>query len=318
MAINRIQMQKGLSLAEFHARYGSEAQCLASLETARWPDGFVCPECGEQAHTVFERRHHRWWQCSTCRHQATVTAGTMMDHSKLPLRTWFLAIYLVTQAKNAISSLELMRHLGVCYKTAWNLHRKLRQGMTEAERERRLGGRVEIDDAYLGGEMPGAKPGRGSPNKVPFVAAVKTYEGKPVAVRFDPVPDFTAESLKEWAKKALRPDAHVVSDGLKSFAAVLNVGRSHEPIVAGKGKKGAQHPSFKWVNTLLGNLKTSLSGTYHAFDFRKYAAHYLAAAAWRFNRRTDLPAMILNLATTLMHVSPCPATVSAQAAGTCP
>lgn len=118
MAINRIQMQKGLSLSEFQARYGSEAQCLASLEAARWPEGFVCPDCGGRVHTVFERRNHRWWQCSTCRHQATVTAGTMMDHSKLPLRTWFLAIYLVTQAKNAISSLELMRHMGVCYKTA--------------------------------------------------------------------------------------------------------------------------------------------------------------------------------------------------------
>lgn len=115
--------------------------------------------------------------------------------------------------------------------------------MTEAERPRQFGGRVEID------------------------------EGKPVAVRFDPVPDFTAASLTEWAKTALRPDAHVVSGGLKSFAAVLNVSRSHEPIVGGKGKKGAQHPNFKRVNTLLGNLKTSLSGTHHAFGFRKYAAY---------------------------------------------
>ena len=316
MAINRIQFQKGLSMPEFQARYGSEAQCLTALETTRWPEGFHCPACGCEAHRKFERRHHQWWQCADCGRQTTVTAGTMMNHSKLSLRTWFLAIYLVTQAKNAISSLELMRALGVGYRAAWNLHRKLRQGMVEAESERRFGGRVEIDDAYLGGELPGAKPGRGSPNKVPFVAAVKTHEGTPVAVRFDPVPDFTMASLTEWAKKALRPDAHVVSDGLKSFAAVLDVGRSHEAIVAGPGKKGAQHPSFKWVNTLLGNLKTSLGGTHHSFGFRKYAQQYLGAAAWRFNRRSDLAAMVSDLANTLMRVAPCPARVSAKSAGT--
>lgn len=187
------------------------------------------------------------------------------------------------------------------------MQHKLLHAMTTAEEPRRLGGRVEIDDAYLGGERTGGKPGRGSENKVPFIAAVKTYEGKPIAVRFDPVPDFTAESVKAWAKKALAANAEIVSDGLKSFPAVLNVARSHEPIVVGPGKKGAQHPSFKWVNTLLGNLKTSLAGTYHAFGFRQYADRYLAAAAWRFNRRTDLAVMVMDLATTLMRLTPCAA-----------
>ena len=307
MAINQIQFQKGMSLSEFMARYGSEAQCQSALFAWRWAEGFRCPACSCEAHRTFERAHHRLWQCAECGRQTSVTAGTVMAHSKLPLRTWFLAIYLVTQSKNGISALELKRHLGVRYPTAWLMHHKLLRAMATAEAPRRLGGRVEIDDAYLGGERTGGKPGRGSENKVPFVAAVKTYEGKPIVVRFDPVPDFTSASLTAWAKKALRADADVVSDGLKSFAAVLSVGRSHAPIVAGPGKKGAQHASFKWVNTLLGNLKTSLAGTYHAFGFRQYAHRYLAAAAWRFNRRTDMAAMIRDLATTLMAVTPCAA-----------
>ena len=315
MAINRIQFQKGLSMFEFQARYGSEAQCLAALEAARWPEGFVCPECGGEAHSVFWRRNHKWRQCSACGRQTTVTAGTLMAHSKLPLRTWFLAIYLVTQPKNAVSALELKRHLGVSYPTAWLMQHKLMRGMATAEQGRRLGNRIEIDDAYLGGELTGQKPGRGSPNKVPFVAAVETRDGHPIAVRFDPVPDFTMGSLVAWAKQALHPGAHVVSDGLKSFAAVRNADCTHEPIVAGPGKKGAQHPSFKWVNTLLGNLKTSLSGTYHAFGFRKYAADYLAAAAWCFNRRANLAAMVPILATTLMRSNPCAATLCRLPAG---
>lgn len=317
MAINRIQFQKGLSMFEFQAQYGSEAQCLAAFEAARWPEGFRCPHCDSQAHRVFWRKNLKFRQCAECGRQTTVTAGTMMNHSKLSLRKWFLAIYLVTQAKNAISSLELKRHLGVCYKTAWNLQRKLRQGMMAGEGNRKLGGRVELDDAYLGGEITGAKVGRGSPNKVPFVAAVETRGGRPIALRFDPVPDFTLASLVAWAKHALHPGAHVVSDGLKCFVAVKNADCTHEPIIAGPGKQGAQHPSFKWVNTVLGNLKTSLSGTHHAFAFKKYAANYLAAAAWRFNRRANLPTMIMDLATTLMTAIPCPARVSAVAADSC-
>ena len=303
--MNRIQFQKGLSLNEFTAQFGSEAQCQSALFAWRWPEGFRCPACGSESHRTFERQHHRFWECADCGRQTTVTAGTVMAHSKLPLRTWFQAIYLITQAKNQVSALELMRHLGVSYPTAWLIQHKLLRAMAASEAGRLLGHRVEIDDAYLGGELTGAKVGRGSPNKVPFVAAVETIHGRPIAVRFDPVADFTLATLSAWAKKTLRPGAHVVSDGLKSFAAVQAAGCTHEPTVAGPGKKGAQHPSFKWVNTLLGNLKTSLAGTYHAFGFRKYADRYLAAAAWRFNRRTDMAAMVTDLATTLMRVTPC-------------
>lgn len=307
MAMNRIQFQRGMSLNEFTAQYGSEAQCRTALFAWRWPEDFRCPACGCETHRTFERGHHRFWECADCRRQTSITAGTMMEHSKLPLRTWFQAIYLIVQAKNQMSALELKRHLGVSYPTAWLMHHKLMDTMADAEKGRQLGHRVEIDDAYLGGELPGAKPGRGSPNKVPFVAAVETVGGRPVAVRFDPVADFTLATLTEWAKKALRPGTHVVSDGLRSFTAVLNAGCSHEPTVAGPGKKGAQHPSFKWVNTLLGNLKTSLSGTYHAFGFRDYAERYLAAAAWRFNRRTNMATMVADLGAALMHVTPCAA-----------
>jgi hypothetical protein len=140
--------------------------------------------------------------------------GTIFEATKLPLTTWFLAMHLLTQAKNNVSALELTRHLGVRYKTAWLLKHKLMQVMCEREEPRQLDGRVEIDDAYLGGELPGGKSGRGSENKVSFIAAMQTTDtGRPLRVCLKKL-DFTKEAIAEWAKTALAASARVVSDGL--------------------------------------------------------------------------------------------------------
>lgn len=305
MAINAIQFQKGMSLIEFYRRFGTETQCQEAFEKARWPLGFQCPVCSGMAHSIFLRSGRKYWQCTACRHQTTVRAGTLLEASKLSLHQWLLAIFLVTQSKNNVSALELKRQLGVAWRTAWLLKHKLMEAMATREASRQLGHEVEIDDAYLGGERTGGKRGRGSENKVPFVAAVETREGRPFYVRFDPVPNFSQACLGEWAKGALAPGCHVTSDGLSGFSSVVSAGCTHEPIVVGGGKRAAGHPRFKWVNTLLGNLKTALSGTYHAFAFSKYARHYLGEYQYRFNRRFDLASMVVRLARATMLASPC-------------
>jgi transposase-like protein len=183
MGINKVQFQKGLSMTKFMERVGPEERCHAALVKSRWPTGFVCPGCGSSRHCTFERKELQYWQCSACREQTTATCGTIFQATKLPLTTWFPAMHLLTQAKNNVSGLELMRHLGVGYKTACKLLHKLMQVMSEREEPRQLDGRVEIDDAYLGGELPGGKSGRGSENKVSFIAAVQTTEtGQPLRV----------------------------------------------------------------------------------------------------------------------------------------
>jgi ribosomal protein L37AE/L43A len=308
MGINRVQFQKGLSMAEFVEAYGSEVKCHEALVATRWPDGFVCPCCGGQAHSHFEREGRTYWQCGACRRQTTVTAGTVFEATKLPLTVWFLAMHLLTQAKNAVSALELSRHLGVRYKAAWLMKQKLMQVMQEREATRRLDGRVEIDDAYLGGERMGGKAGRGSENKVSFVAAVQTTEdGKAVVVRYDPIP-FTRGAVETWSKTALAASAEVISDGLACFGGVTASGASHSYYVtSGKsGKAAAQHPAFRAVNTLLGNLKTALVGTYHAFAFRKYAHRYLADVQYRFNRRFDLKSILPRLVRAAAVTGPRP------------
>jgi transposase-like protein len=172
MARNPIQFQKGLSLATFLERYGTEAKCAAAVKSWRWPDGFVCPRCGSRDHTVVGARD--LYHCRACRKQTSLKANTVFERTLLPLTKWFLGMYLLTQSKNSISGLELARQLGVRPDTAALLRHKLMSVMAESEAARRLDGRVEMDDAVLGGErheMDGGKRGRAGPNKTPFVVA---------------------------------------------------------------------------------------------------------------------------------------------------
>ena len=294
MAINHVQFQKGPSMAEFLDKYGTQKKCHAALVASRWPEGFRCPCCGDERHSTFVRESRQYWQCHRCRHQTTATAGTIFEASKLPLTRWFLAMHLMTQAKNNVSALELKRHLGVRYKAAWLMKHKLLQVMAEREDRRVLDGRIEIDDAYLGGEKPG-KPGRGSENKVSFVVAVQTTaEGQPVLACLSRIP-FTKEALEAWAHKTLAAGAQVVSDGLGCFKGVAGEVASHTAITVGSGRQAAAHPEFRRVNTVLSNLKTAISGTYHAFKFAKYAHRYLAEVQYRFNRRFDLNSILSRL-----------------------
>lgn len=306
MGINKVQFQKGLSMAGFMEQYGTEAKCHAAAVAMRWPKGFVCPDCGETRHCTFERKGLTYWQCSGCREQTTVMCGTIFEATKLPLTTWFLAMHLLTQAKNNVSALELKRHLGVRYRTAWLLKHKLMQVMCEREAPRQLDGRVEIDDAYLGGELPGGKSGRGSQNKVSFIAAVQTTDtGRPLKVCLKKLV-FTKEAIVQWAKTSLAASAIVVSDGLWCFQAVTSVGATHERTVTGGGAACVKLEQFRAVNTFLGNLKTAYSGTYHAFDFAKYAHRYLAEAQYRFNRRFDLSSILKRLLVAAVVTPPRP------------
>ena len=306
MGINTVQFQKGLSMVEFMNCYGTEEKCHAVVVAQRWPTGFVCPACGETRHCTFERKGLTYWQCSACREQTTVMCGTVFEATKLPLTIWFLAMHLLTQAKTNVSAHELKRHLGVRYKTAWLLKHKLMQVMSEREAPRQLDGRVEIDDAYLGGELPGGKSGRGSENKVSFIAAVQTTDtGHPLKVCLKKL-EFTKEAIAEWAKTALAASAQVVSDGLWCFRAVTASGARQERIVTGGGPACVKLEQFRAVNTFLGNLKTAYSGTYHAFVFAKYAHRYLAEVQYRFNRRFDLSSILKRLLVALVATPPRP------------
>ena len=198
----------------FEQQYGTEEQCRAIVIASRWPHGFECPICGGRQYCVVTTRN--LYQCAKCRRQTSPIAGTIFASTHLPLRLWFRAIYHLTQTKQGISSIELGRRLGVTQTTAWKIKHKLKQVMLERDATKRLTGRVEIDDAYLGGERSGGKRGRGAPGKTPFVAAVETTtEGKPVRLKLRRVTSFCASSIVGFAKRSLDPNCSVVSDGLQ-------------------------------------------------------------------------------------------------------
>lgn len=317
MSENRVQYQRGLSLPEFIEDFGTQEQCEALVRIWRWPEGFVCPRCQCTWHSEFRRAERLYFQCGQCRYQCSLVCGTIFESSKVPLTKWFLAMHLMTQAKNNVSALELMRHIGVSYPTAWLLKHKLMHVMLQREQSRQLTGRVEIDDSYLGGEVHGGKAGRGSPNKVPFVAAVQTTEsGQPMLICLSPRP-FTKDSIQAFAARSLAAPATLVSDGLGCFTAVRGSGILHEQHVTGSGAASARHPAFMAVNTVLGNIKTSFSGTYHAFGFRKYAAQYLGQIQYLFNRRFDLRRILLRLARAACHTGAHPLHVIRTAEPSC-
>ena len=303
MARNMVQFQKGLSMVEFLNKYGSEAACRDALFQLRWPGGFECPECGNSTYCQIKSR--QVFQCHHCHHQTSLTARTIFDRTKLPLTTWFLAIFLLTQSKTGLSALALSRHLGVSYNTAWLVKQKLMETMRKRDDSKPLTGPVQVDDAYWGGERRGGKRGRGAGGKTPFVAAVAcSADGRPLAMRMTPVKGFRSDSIAGWASIHLASDAEVTSDGLHCFRAIVET-CPHWSIKTGGGPSSVETPEFTWINTMLGNVKKVLHGTYHAVR-EKHLGRYLGAFSYRFNRRFELGSMIERLAYVACRTTPLP------------
>jgi len=150
MPKNKIQLQKGLSLPQFLKSYGTEDDCRKRLFQVRWPQGFVCPKCGcTRYYTVTTRNVY---QCTRCKHQSSLISGTIFESSKLPLTTWFLAIYFITQSKNGLSALHLRRVLGISVNAAFRMKQKIQHVMKSADDSLRLDNLVELDDVYWGGK----------------------------------------------------------------------------------------------------------------------------------------------------------------------
>lgn len=305
MAKNQVQFQKGLSLKQFLSEYGTEDQCHDALVQWRWPKGFVCPQCGHTA--CCEITSRQLYQCSRCHHQTSVISGTIFESTKLPLTTWFLGMYLLTQNKNGISALALRRQLGITYNAAWRMKHKLMQVMKERDDQQPLAGIIQLDDAYWGGERRGGKRGRGAPGKSAFVAAVATTEaGQPIAMRLTRIRSFRKETIARWAGKHLQASSVVVSDGLSCFRGVEEAGCEHQVIVTGGGPASVKLEAFTWINTLIGNVKNSIHGTYHAVN-EKHLPRYLAEFCYRFNRRFKLEDMIPRLGYAAVRTPPMPA-----------
>jgi hypothetical protein len=296
---------RSLSETAFRERFGTEKACRKTLFEMRWREGLTCPACGHRGFCALKTRE--LFQCNRCKRQVRLTAGTVFQDTKLPLTVWFQAIYHLTQSKGGVSSIELGRRLGVKRQTAWLMKHKLMRAMSARETAKpKLEGRVEVDDAYLGGERSGGKRGRGAAGKTPIVAAVETTaDRKPRRLRLNVVKGFRKREVERIAKRDFAPGSNVVSDRLSCWSAVAKAGCQHFPMATGSGKRAARWAPFRWVNTCLGNIKTAIAGTYHHVS-PKHAPHYLASFAYRFNRRFQLDSIVERLAWAAAHTAPQP------------
>ena len=270
------------SLPEFEARFPDEAACARWLCEKRWPEGVRCPACGHGKGWELGRERLTL-QCAACARQVSVTAGTLLHRSHLPLKTWFLAAWLMATHRNGISARQLRRQLGLgSYKAAWLLCTKLRQAMVDPRREP-LAGLVEVDETSLPFHAKeasvAAKPGRSHEGKLLIAGAVEIQGRAPGRARLAVIADYSAASLKGFVAAAIAGGSTVVSDGWSGYAGLQDV--KHDPKVIGPM---AAHVVLPWAHRIFANAKRWALGVYHGLR-RQHLQAYLDEFVFRFNRR---------------------------------
>ncbi len=271
------------TLQEFQAAFPDEQACWEALRRARWPKGFVCPRCGHQASSWISTR--RLAQCRRCRYQCSVTAGTVFHRTRIPLLTWFWAIFFVARHKKGISALQLQRDTGVgSYETAWTLLHKLRSALGHRP-EARLAGLVEVDESYVGGPERGRRGGREVLNKNIVAVAVEQRRHSAGRARLSVLEGVTFErDLGPFVRGVIDARrATLRSDGFGSYRSFPAVGVRLDRRVQGPDRA---HSSkiLPWAHTVFGNLKTWLRGTFHGVS-GKHLPRYLDEFVYRFDRR---------------------------------
>ncbi len=304
----RIQYQNGLSLPEFLQLFGNRKKCEEHLYQTKWPTGFTCKKCGNKHSFSFNKGNHTVYECSACHSQTSLLVGTLFERTHLPLTIWYLAIYLISEAKTGISALDLHRKLGVNHKTAWLMRQKIMQSMLLDEKDKPISGRIEMDDAYLGGKLKGGKRGRGSENKQPFIVAVSTdNKNHPLKIKLGIIDSFSANNIEKWTKDNISYGSLIVTDALRGFAGV-EATCNHEIHISLYMSEKEKETHFKWLNTVISNVKTAIGGTFHSIECHRFAFRYLAEITYRFNRRYNLKKIFFDLCDTVIGAPPITAT----------
>ena len=274
------------TLREFQAKFATEEACQQYLAACRWPDGFVCPRCGNRR--AYELVKLRRWQCAGCRHQVSLTAGTILHNTKTPLTVWFWAAYLMTTDKRGVSALLLQRQLALRrYETAWMMLHKFRRAMVNVAREP-LQGDVEVDDTWVGGSQAGLRGSRQLKGRKAalVIVAVEKRDRVTGRIRMAVIPDFKSTTMTGFLKPNVAPGSTVFTDGLKSFTGLKEAGYQHVPRsqpLRTDLRKGAKSV-VPLADRAIGNLQQWLIGTYHGVS-RDQLQVYLVEFVFRHNRR---------------------------------
>jgi transposase-like protein len=290
------------SLTDFQRTFPDEAACAAYLERTRWPEGFVCPYCGDHDEPYRFAARAEVLRCRRCRRDASLTAGTVMERSHTPLCTWFWGAYLVSSHTPGMSAVQFQRQLGLGrYETAYQMLHKLRAGMVRPERDR-IGAEwpVEIDETYVGGKVSAERRrARGVMSIV--VGAVEIRHGKGVSrreqrlarprkgktyagrLRLRVVPHRGKRALENFVLENIERDATITTDGWQGYDNLNQMGYWHTKVIR---EQEPEHPQawLPMIQLVFSNLKAWLVGIHHGVSPQHLQA-YLNEFTFRFNRR---------------------------------
>ncbi len=275
-------------------KFQTDDDCRKVLEDIRWPNGVHCERCG--CVETFKIPKHNRWECKGCGYQFTVMSGTIMHDSHLPLRKWFIAIYLMCESKKGISANQMKRTLGVSYKTAWYLCHRIRQAMgNEPFEGPTLVGIVEVDETLIGGKSKGK--GRAYKGNKTWIAGAIQRGGK---VRIERIPNTRRETLHGFIKRAVKNEAEAIyTDEWKAYLGIEDSDTRHETV---------NHSEEEWVrgdvhtNSIEGVwslFKRSIIGAFHKMSV-KHMDKYIEELEWRLNNR-DNPHIFIDTLKRVMN-----------------
>ena len=267
------------TVMEMEERFSTEEACKAYLVRLRWPTGFICPRCQSSGSWTATRGR---FVCRACRYQGSVTAGTIFQDTRKPLRMWFRAAWHITSQKNGASAVSLQQELGLgSYITAWTWLHKFRRAMVRPGRDR-LRGTVEVDESYWGGEEKGVI-GRLTEDKA-LIAVAAEENGKGIGrIRLRSIPAPNKASLHGFICEAVTPGSTVRTDGLRAYLGLK--GYIHDRHVQRRQPEG-EH-LLPRVHQVISLLKRWLLGTHQGAIGHSHLDYYLDEFTFRFNRRTS-------------------------------
>jgi transposase-like protein len=275
------------SLGAFQAWFPTDADCLDYLEWLRWPEGFVCPDCGEGGGW---RLGDGRFRCATCRTCTSVTAGTIFDRTRTPLTVWFMACWLFATQKDGMSAQSLQRALDVgSYQTAWAMLHRFCSVLVRPGRER-LAGTVEVDETFIGGDEPGLRGGRAKGKKSLVGVAVEVTAPRGLGrCRMATLSDASAASLHPFVTAHVEPDSTVITDAWQGYSGIDGLGYRHDRRSQRAARRRGDDPFalLPAVHRVASFAKRWLLGTHQGSVDVAHLHSYLDEFVFRFNRRTS-------------------------------
>jgi transposase-like protein len=273
------------SAGEFQAWFATDADCLDYLDWLRWPDGFVCPRCGQAGGWGLADGRYK---CGSCGARTSVTAGTLFDRRRTPLTVWFTACWMFAAQKDGVSALSLQRSLEIgSYPTAWAMLHRLRSVLVRPGRDR-LTGTVEVDETFVGGEEAGLRGGRARGKKALVGVAVEVKEPRGYGrCRMAILLDASAASLHPFVSENVEPGATVVTDAWQGYSGLAELGYTHIPRSQRAARARGEDPNelLPGVHRVTSLAKRWLLGTHQGSANEAHLQNYLNEFVFRFNRR---------------------------------